>query len=782
MGLFSGEKKSVTNSTSSQVFKPLVPEWIINSYEDATKKGLELANREYNYTADDRIAGFSPDELAAYQMARDNVGKYNSTLNGSLNVYNNLAANAINGPTASQVSNLMNPYMQNVVDIERNKAVEEADRQRNQLNQNYITSQAFGGSRNAVANRELGKDLQNQLAEIQANGSYNAYNQAMGQYNAGVGQAMQAASGAMNTAGQASQMAANDMNNLQAVGQQNRQMDQSVKDFNYYKDWVQPMEAVNYSQQLLNSVPLSMYGFRNDTTSRSTTTQKDSPSVMSQVGGAAMMAAGVMTGNPMLMAAGAQTMGGSGGGGGGMFSGGFGGGSPMMSGTYGSQMSSPGGTSQVGPELITWNKAEGGLVDRNNPDTGMGASVLDQLIGQPHKYADGGLVQVFLDKVSSGEMSKQDVINQLSANQPNVMEGLLGRVLNPLANKLPSVQDALNLSIQAPALEGQAKAMYDQGMQESNDRNLAMQMEKAGRINKQKAERAAQDKQLFNAIDALIYGQPASETPTEQTAVPVAQPKGPQPITEDVTLNPTGAAASAPSSPLEQVTATAGQPSLPDRPITTGSGRQEDWFDRLIKNANIPMIQMGLSMMAGEGGGNFFQDLAVGGQKALGTYKEQENAVYNQAKEEMVLEQEQQKMQNELAKQQALEAYRAMQAEDNNRRMNETERHNRAMEQNGYGRASGSITPAKRISLYNAAASFVNDQLALNPRLAREVMQDKNKYRAMVQEEADRRIAFAIEQGEGSIDSDQQSGTMGTTGEDEAAAGVTRVSFSDKFK
>jgi len=89
----------------------------------------------------------------------------------------------------SQMQSYMSPYMQNVVDVQQREARRAADIQR-QSNQAAAVGQgAYGGSRQAIVEAELQRNLGTQLGDIQATGQQRAFDQAQQaqQFGAGLG-------------------------------------------------------------------------------------------------------------------------------------------------------------------------------------------------------------------------------------------------------------------------------------------------------------------------------------------------------------------------------------------------------------------------------------------------------------------------------------------------------------------------------------------------------------------------------------------------------------------
>ena len=77
------------------------------------------------------------------------------------------------------VGSYMSPYQQNVVDVQKAAAVREAQMANNAANLASARSGTYGGARQALAQAERERGLLSNLSNIQAQGSQNAYNQAI---------------------------------------------------------------------------------------------------------------------------------------------------------------------------------------------------------------------------------------------------------------------------------------------------------------------------------------------------------------------------------------------------------------------------------------------------------------------------------------------------------------------------------------------------------------------------------------------------------------------------
>jgi len=86
----------------------------------------------------------------------------------------------------------MNPYMQNVVDVQQREAQRQADIAGTQRGAQAVKSGAFGGSRQAIMDAEAARNLATQKGDIQAQGLNTSFQQAQQQFNADQARRMQA--------------------------------------------------------------------------------------------------------------------------------------------------------------------------------------------------------------------------------------------------------------------------------------------------------------------------------------------------------------------------------------------------------------------------------------------------------------------------------------------------------------------------------------------------------------------------------------------------------------
>jgi hypothetical protein len=181
---------------------PKAQELMGKSYEDLYGNALNKAG----LAGSGRVAGLSDMQT---QLGKDlkgmtlpgQFGQGTAAVNAGLgsldqatNAYGNIGnVNAqglttyqMNGPqqyTGDQVSQYMSPYMQQVVDVQKQEAMRDAQRQLLSNNLGAARKGSYGTSGNILAQTEQDRNLQTQLGTIQATGSQNAFQNAQQQFN-----------------------------------------------------------------------------------------------------------------------------------------------------------------------------------------------------------------------------------------------------------------------------------------------------------------------------------------------------------------------------------------------------------------------------------------------------------------------------------------------------------------------------------------------------------------------------------------------------------------------
>lgn len=179
-------------SRSSGGSRPQVPAWYAQSAQRLAQFGQGQAQRGYVVPPQNRVAPFSDDTLAAFNMVRDNVGStmpayqnamntaerlqgYNAPRVGTRfqnqNVQSQFDPRTMDAATFASLSanggldQYMNPYTQNVIDTSLADLENQRAMQANTLASQAQAAGAFGGSRYGVAQGQFEADaLQNKGA------------------------------------------------------------------------------------------------------------------------------------------------------------------------------------------------------------------------------------------------------------------------------------------------------------------------------------------------------------------------------------------------------------------------------------------------------------------------------------------------------------------------------------------------------------------------------------------------------------------------------------------
>lgn len=285
-------KSGDTTTTSSS---SSLPEWYKPYAQDLLTKAKDVTEEPYQAYQGQRLADFSPDTTGAFDLIRANANGGAPALDAGIN-----AATGAAGYQASQIpgANLqpyMDPYIKNVLDVQKQRAVQAFQEQQAGRDANAVNAGAFGGDRRFVADSLAQRDLNQQLQGIDATGLSNAFNTATQLFQNDETNRRAAAElgiSAASTLGQLGQTR-NDILNQQAealsgVGSKIQQRQQAGLDL-AYKDFqdqrAYPTQQLSLYSQLLAGSPVQS----NTTTS----TTEPAPDWLSQLIGAGTSIAGL---------------------------------------------------------------------------------------------------------------------------------------------------------------------------------------------------------------------------------------------------------------------------------------------------------------------------------------------------------------------------------------------------------------------------------------------------------------------------------------------------------
>jgi hypothetical protein len=308
---------SYTNTSIPDYAKPFVQNML-----GQTQALTDINQNPYQSYEGQRVAQWTPMQQQSFEGA-EMMGP-SSYINSAANATKLAGTNAYNAnysynPFATQsitsgnnVQSYMNPYMQNVVDVQKREAQRQSGIQGTQQQAQAAQAGAFGGGRDAVMRAERERNLGTQMNDIQAQGSNAAYQQAQQQFNteqqarqaaaqlnaqqaqfgAGFGlQGLNTALQAANTLGTLGQneyqqnMGINQLQNQYGLQQQNqvqKVLDTGYQDFQNYQNY--PYKQLGYMSDMLRGLPLAG--------TQSKSVYEQGPSLLTQAAGVAGIAKG----------------------------------------------------------------------------------------------------------------------------------------------------------------------------------------------------------------------------------------------------------------------------------------------------------------------------------------------------------------------------------------------------------------------------------------------------------------------------------------------------------
>jgi hypothetical protein len=288
-------------SQPTQTSQVTIPEYAKPAAERLIGKAEALTESPYQTYGGQRIAAATPEQQAAragvagmqvpgqFAAGTGLTGAGGLAALGAGQQYMGMATS----PEAQQA--FMSPYIQNVVDVQQREAIRAA--QQGQLGANLAAARqgTYGGARQTLAMTERERNLQDQLAKIQASGLQSAYEQAQKgmQFGADIGlrgsQAAAQAGLGLGQLGAGQQAAGLELAKAQeAFGgmtqqEHQRSLDQAYQDFIAQQQY--PYKQLGFLSDILRgSASLAATGGK--------AVYEAPPSMLSQLGGAGLAAAG----------------------------------------------------------------------------------------------------------------------------------------------------------------------------------------------------------------------------------------------------------------------------------------------------------------------------------------------------------------------------------------------------------------------------------------------------------------------------------------------------------
>jgi hypothetical protein len=260
-----GQPAATTQTTTSEFPTELRP-YVTDILERA--KGQMERKEEEGYQAytGPRIAEFEPEQLASQQAIREFAGRgvAASPYLSSAQTYYTPALGLTLGQAerfgAPQAAQYMSPYQQAVIDVEKREAMRSFAPQMQQIGAQAVGAGGFGGSRQAILEAEAGRNLQQQLGDIQTRGLQSAYDRAQAAFEAQKARERGAA-GALSQMGAAlPAQALKEIGALQALGSERQQMAQRALDLGYsqfQEEKMYPTQTLQEYQSIIRGFPFT---------------------------------------------------------------------------------------------------------------------------------------------------------------------------------------------------------------------------------------------------------------------------------------------------------------------------------------------------------------------------------------------------------------------------------------------------------------------------------------------------------------------------------------------
>ena len=254
-GLSSALSGGAKPQRSTQTTTRDVPAWLQPYMEESVQRGVDLSQTPYEAYAGERVAGLTPDELQAFELTRGLVGQQDPRFAQAQDIMGQVAQRGLGGFDQAALDPYLNPYQEQVMDISRQRQLEEFQRAQTGLSQQEAQIGAFGGSRSAIAQSELLKNYQRQQAETEAQQLYAGYGDAMSRAMAGTQMAGQAGLGMAGLAGQEQAAALQGIGALGQIGGLQRGIGQAGLDVGYQDFLTQqqhPYQQAQFAQSFIN--------------------------------------------------------------------------------------------------------------------------------------------------------------------------------------------------------------------------------------------------------------------------------------------------------------------------------------------------------------------------------------------------------------------------------------------------------------------------------------------------------------------------------------------------
>lgn len=260
-----GTPAATTQTTTSEFPTELRP-YVTDILERAKGQAEREEEQGYQAYTGPRIAEFEPEQLASQQAIREFAGRgvAASPALSSAQTYYTPALGLTLGQTeqfgAPQAAQYMSPYQQAVIDVEKREAIRQFQPVQQGIGAQATRAGAFGGSRQAILEAEAGRNLQQQLGDIQTRGLQSAYDRAQSAFEAQKARERGAAGSLAQMGAALPAQALKEIGALQALGSERQQMAQRALDLGYSQfreEQMFPTRSLQEYQSIIRGFPFT---------------------------------------------------------------------------------------------------------------------------------------------------------------------------------------------------------------------------------------------------------------------------------------------------------------------------------------------------------------------------------------------------------------------------------------------------------------------------------------------------------------------------------------------
>ena len=230
-GIIPGYEEGGPTPSAVQTYDYGVPQQTEQQWADLTDRVVDEGSRQYTPYGGQRLAGFTPQEVAAQQATQ--AYSTGEGPQGTIDAQGSLQTAGQQQSTAGSLDPYMSQYTQNVTDPQLRQLAQFNQQQMQNLGSQAAGSGAFGGYRQGVMQQQQAMDTSQQASDIIGTGQQQAFQNAQQALQADRQAALGAGQAQATLGGQQQAQQRQRTGDLGMVGQQRRDLQQKSLDVGY---------------------------------------------------------------------------------------------------------------------------------------------------------------------------------------------------------------------------------------------------------------------------------------------------------------------------------------------------------------------------------------------------------------------------------------------------------------------------------------------------------------------------------------------------------------------